>query len=67
VWFDGAEHDTAVLDRDALLAGQRFHGPALVEQLDTTTVVPPGVPCEVDDHGNLLVDCRQGAAGGGDA
>jgi N-methylhydantoinase A len=63
VWFDGAPRDTAVLDRDALRAGHRFAGPALVEQLDTTTVVPPGVTCEVDARGNLIIDCRATAAG----
>jgi N-methylhydantoinase A len=64
VWFDGAPQDTAVLDRDALTAGHRFEGPALVEQLDTTTVVPPGVTCEVDGRGNLIIDCRAVAAAG---
>jgi N-methylhydantoinase A/oxoprolinase/acetone carboxylase beta subunit len=28
-------------------------GPAIVEQTDTTTVIPPGVVAIVDDAGNL--------------
>ncbi len=59
VWFDGAPHDTAVLSRDDLRAGHRLTGPLVVEQLDTTTVVPPGVACAVDERGNLLIDCRR--------
>jgi N-methylhydantoinase A len=62
VWFDGAERDTAVLDRGELCAGHRIAGPALIEQLDTTSVVPPGVVCEVDDRGNLIIDCRRPTA-----
>ena len=59
VWFDGAPHDTAVVAREDLRAGHRLTGPLVVEQLDTTTVVPPGVACAVDERGNLLIDCRR--------
>jgi N-methylhydantoinase A len=59
VWFDGAPHDTAVVMRDELRAGHRLTGPLVIEQLDTTTVVPPGVSCAVDERGNLLIDCRR--------
>ena len=66
VWFDGAPHDTARRSRATTCApGHRLTGPLVVEQLDTTTVVPPGVPCAVDERGNLLIDCRRRAGGGG--
>ncbi len=42
-------------DRDKLLAGDRFDGPAIVEQMDSTTVVPPGATVEVESHGNLII------------
>ena len=42
--------DTPVYDRDELKAGARVEGPAIVQQLDSTTVVPPGVVAEVDEH-----------------
>ena len=32
-------------------------GPAIVEQYDTTTVIPPGLEAEIDRHGNILIDC----------
>ncbi len=48
-------------DRDALLAGNRIEGPAVIEQYDSTTVVPPGLSAEIDQLGNIVVDCRQPA------
>ncbi len=57
VCFDGTEQrlDTPVYWRPDLRAGDRFAGPAIVEQADTTTVVIPGQRAEVDRHGNLLL------------
>jgi N-methylhydantoinase A len=56
VWFeDGGWHDTPVYRRDRLPAEACFEGPAIVEQLDCTTVVEPGNRVEVDPIGNLLV------------
>ncbi|MEZ5101014.1 MAG: hydantoinase B/oxoprolinase family protein [Thermoleophilia bacterium] len=51
-WLDAAFHD-----RSALGAGDVIAGPAIVEQVDTTTVIPPGFVAEVDRHGNLVIDC----------
>ena len=57
VWFDpDAPVAAAVFRREALVPGQRFDGPAIVEQMDTTTVVFPGDAARVDDHGNLVVE-----------
>ena len=33
-----------------------FEGPAIVEQMDTTTVVPPGTRLTVDPMGNLVME-----------
>ncbi len=55
VWFDGAAHDTPVHRRDALPSGARFSGPAIVEQLDSTTVIPPGSAAEVDRFLNIVI------------
>ena len=46
-------------DRRLLLAGNRIEGPAVIEQYDSTTVVPPGLSAEIDQIGNIVVDCRQ--------
>jgi N-methylhydantoinase A len=44
---------TAIYERGRLPLGARVAGPAIVEQSDTTTVIPPGVTATVDDAGNL--------------
>ena len=46
---------TPVYARDALLAGNRIAGPALVEEHASTTVVLPGDRLEVDRLGNLVI------------
>jgi len=56
VWFDSRTPvDTPVYRRDDLVAGTRFAGPAIIEQLDSTTVVPPGVATEVDRFLNIIM------------
>ena len=47
--------DTPTYARDALLAGNRLVGPALVEEHASTTVVMPGDRLEVDRFGNLVI------------
>jgi N-methylhydantoinase A/oxoprolinase/acetone carboxylase beta subunit len=42
--------------RDQLLAGNQIHGPAIIEQFDTTTVLPPDYFAEVDRFGNLIIE-----------
>ena len=45
---------SAHYERAGLLAGNRIEGPAVVTQLDATTIVPPGAEVEVDRFGNLV-------------
>lgn len=52
-WFDGRRVRVACYLRDALEAGHRIDGPAIIEELSSTTVVEPGFRAEVDRHGNL--------------
>ena len=58
VWFPEAGDfiATPIYSRDALLPGNRFAGPAIVEQMDTTTVVPPGMTARVDPYLNLILE-----------
>ena len=42
--------------REQLTCGNRISGPALVIQMDATTVLPPGWGGTVDPFGNLLLE-----------
>ncbi|MDE2915137.1 MAG: hydantoinase/oxoprolinase family protein [Paracoccaceae bacterium] len=48
--------DTPVFDRDVLEPGQWLRGPAVVRQLDSTTILGPGDILLVDEHRNLVID-----------
>ena len=57
VFFDAHEaRETAIYDRDRLGVGAVFAGPAIVEQFDATSVVPPGWRASVDRYGNLILE-----------
>ena len=59
--FTGGRSQAATLvDRDLLRPGNRFDGPALVVEYSTTTVVPEGVSCRVDQRFNLVLERREG-------
>lgn len=49
-----------VYDRMRLAPGHRFDGPAIVDQLDSTTVVYPGQRAVVDDYLNIVIDAAPG-------
>ncbi|HWC04309.1 MAG TPA: hydantoinase/oxoprolinase family protein, partial [Methylomirabilota bacterium] len=51
-------YDAAVYHRRDLRAGQHLDGPAIVEQEDTTTLVPAGLRASVDPYGNLVIEGR---------
>jgi N-methylhydantoinase A len=57
VRFTGAgAQDTPVYRRSDLPAGAELTGPAILEQLDSTVVVPPGVRAEVDEWLNVRME-----------
>ena len=56
VWFkDVGFVDTDIYEREILPVGATFEGPAIIEQPDTTTVMPPKTRCRVDNYGNLVI------------
>ena len=55
VWFDGAYHQAALIERGALRAGQTISGPAVIAQSDTTICVPNGFSGVVDAVGNIIL------------
>jgi N-methylhydantoinase A/oxoprolinase/acetone carboxylase beta subunit len=52
-------YDTRFVDRSKLLAGNVIAGPAIIEQTDTTTVLPAGATATVDAWGNLIVSVAE--------
>ena len=56
VYFDAdAGTATTIYERDRLPVGARLAGPAIVEQFDSTTVVPAGWTAQVDGYRNLIL------------
>ena len=54
VWFATTGFVTADIHwRNALLAGTVITGPAIIEALDSTTVIPPGWTGRIDDLGYI--------------
>jgi N-methylhydantoinase A len=45
-----------VYDREKLGPGHRISGPAIVEQMDATTVILPGQTATVDPYLNIIVE-----------
>ncbi|MBR0687504.1 hydantoinase/oxoprolinase family protein [Bradyrhizobium manausense] len=54
-WMDGAMRQMPLYRRDVLRAGDRFVGPAIIAQDDTTTCVLPDFEVNVDRWGNLHI------------
>ena len=50
--------DTPIYDRDRLEPGHELAGPAVVEQMDTTTVIHPEQQARVDDYKNLIITAK---------
>jgi len=64
VWFRGTGFvETPVLQRLSLAPGDKRPGPVILEQMDTTTVVPPNWTAHADDHGNVVL--HRNASNGG--
>ena len=59
VFFGAGEANpvpTPVYRREELGIGAVLEGPAIIGQLDSTTLVPPAATATVDAFGNLLID-----------
>lgn len=54
-WWAGEQIETPVYDGAKLLAGNRIEGPAIIEEVTTTVVVPPSFDCDVDRYRNYVL------------
>jgi N-methylhydantoinase A len=56
VWYDGSWHDTPVYAREKLPLDAVIQGPAILEQMDATTVLEPGDWATTDADGNIVIE-----------
>jgi N-methylhydantoinase A len=57
---DDAPVETAIYRRESFSAGIEIEGPAIIAQVDATTLVPPGATVRVDEYSNLLMTVSEG-------
>src|SRR5947208_423119 len=62
VWFGDGFVEASVYDRYALLPGDHIEGPAIIEEREATTVVPPGDALRIDQTLNLRLSIGVAAA-----
>ena len=55
-YYEGDWYDANIYDRSKLNVGLEIPGPAIVGEMDSTTVVLPGYVAVVDAFGNLLIN-----------
>ena len=54
----GGFRDNIIYDRARLAPGAVISGPAIIDQMDTTTVVPAGMTARVDAYLNLVMEAQ---------
>lgn len=59
VWFGGSFVETPVYQRELLPIGATIPGPAIFNQMDSTTVTAPNDLARVDELANLVIEVRQ--------
>lgn len=61
VWFHGHSNalETKIIDRAHLAVGDTVAGPAVVEEDQSNTVVPPGMALRVSDQGYLVIESEK--------
>jgi len=55
VYVDGKDRDAKLYHRSKLKAGNEIPGPAIVLEMDSTTLILPGHTGKVDEFGNILI------------
>lgn len=55
LYVDGKDQDAVLYDRSKLRSGNAILGPAIVLEMDSTTLILPGHVGKVDDWGNILI------------
>lgn len=55
IYADGEDHPAKLFDRSKLYVGHIVQGPAVIMEMDSTTMILPGHQAKVDRVGNLLI------------
>ena len=53
VWFGGSPVSTAIIDRNSIGDGDAVSGPAIIEEVTSTTLLPPGWTAQLIDGGHM--------------
>ena len=56
LWMDGREQAAVIYDRAKLRQGDVIPGPAIVVEMDATTLIESGCTANVDAVGNILIE-----------
>ncbi|HEA53986.1 hydantoinase/oxoprolinase family protein [Marinobacter antarcticus] len=56
IYFQGSDYQATLYDREKLFPGHVVPGPAIVTEMDSTTVIFPDHQATVDKVGNLLIE-----------
>jgi len=56
LWMDGREQAAVIYDRSKLRQGDILKGPAIIVEMDSTTLVESGCVATVDRVGNILIN-----------
>jgi N-methylhydantoinase A len=56
IYFEGQYYPTGIFDRNKMQTDLEIQGPAIISEMDSTTVILPGYQAKVDFIGNLLIN-----------
>ena len=48
-------YDTNIYWRDDIPCGAKITGPGVIQQLDSTTLIPPDMSAEIDPYKNIII------------
>lgn len=54
-YLEEGSHQATLYDGERLAPGMSFTGPAIIEEAEATVVIPPGLPCHIDEYGNYQI------------
>jgi len=61
-YLEAGIHKATIYSGDDLAPGMRFTGPAVIEEAETTVVIPPNMACHVDEYNNYQILTNPGGS-----